>query len=417
MLRTNILFHKEPERFAAPRITAGERRRRAARAGTAVAIFGAILASIVLGGSPAYAAPRVACGSTLTTSVTLTADLTCPSGKGLVLGSNVTLDLGGHKLVGPGASGLGVQMSTTSTGGNTIRNGTIQNWGTGILLEPWTEYGTASSISDLALLKAPVTYRYSNGIKTLTMTRVTAVDSAISSDTAGDIAIVQSRLTRSPVNVFFASATITKTYLSQSSVDSSAMGEIVIDGSYLNGQGVSALGSVSETRITIKNSTVKNYKQPITGFWGAVTLTKNTFTDMPNGVLGDVAYNIGIDATSYIVGNTFTRSGVALRGNVPMIVEKNTFTQGKIGVEFTRIPPFEGEPPFTASDSRAVGNTFSANTGSGITTKLRGLKVGSNTATKNGGYGIYAPGAVDLGRNIASGNTLGQCVGVVCTAK
>ena len=100
-----------------------------------------------------------------------------------------------------------------------------------------------------------------------------------------------------------------------------------------------------------------------------------------------------------------------------MIVENNTFTHNEIGVEFTRIEPFGDMPPFTADGSRAVGNVLTKNAGTGITTDLPGLPVGDNTATKNGGYGIYAPGAVDLGGNIAFGNTLGQCVGVVCAGK
>lgn len=371
----------------------------------------AVLASIALGGSTATAAPRVTCGSTVTTDVTLTADLRCPYGDGLLLASNVTLDLGGHRLIGAG-SGVGVQTSPDSLGGNTIRNGTIKNWGTGILLQ--ARDGVPYTVSDVALRAAPISHL--DGNTTLQLTRVTAVDSRIEAF-EGDLAVSQSRLTRSPVIAFFASATFTDSTLVQSPIDSSARGEIRIDSSRLDGKGTSALGSVSETRIVITDSVVRNFAEPITGFWGAVTLTNSTFSNMPNGVLGDVSYNIGLDATSHIVGNTFTRSGVVLRGNVPMIVENNTFSRNTTAVEFTRITPFEGEPPFTAEDSRAVGNVVTKNTGTGILTELTGLAVGGNTATKNGGYGIYAPGAVDLGRNVASGNALGQCVGVICTRR
>ena len=100
-----------------------------------------------------------------------------------------------------------------------------------------------------------------------------------------------------------------------------------------------------------------------------------------------------------------------------MIVENNTFKQNEVGVVFTRSAPLPGDPLPTADGSRAVGNVLTKNMGTGIQTDLPGLAVGGNTATKNGGYGIYAPGAVDLGGNIAFGNTLGQCVGVVCAGK
>ena len=371
------------------------------------------MASMALGGSAAAAAPRVTCGSTVTTNVTLTADLRCPHGNGITLGSNVILDLGGHKLIGGGYAGVGVQTSPDSLGGNTIRNGTIKNWATGLLLQ--AQDGKPYTVSRVALRTAPVQHYYGN--TTLNLTKVTAVDSRIEGQEGSDLAISHSRLTRSPVNVFFASATITGSTLVQSTLDTSARGEIVVDSSYLNGKGTSALGAVSETRLTIRNSVVRNYAEPVTGFWGAVTFTNSRFSDMPNGVLGDISYNIpDFDATSDIVGNRFIRSGVALRGDVPMIVENNTFTQNEIGVDFTRTP-FPGEPPLTAEGSRAVGNVLTKNTGTGIQTDLSGLAVGSNTAQRNGGYGIYAPGAIDLGGNVAFRNTLGQCVGVVCTTR
>ena len=377
-------------------------------------VSAALLVSVALGGSTAVAAPVVTCGSTVTTDVTLTADLHCPSGDGIILGSNVTLDLGGHSLVGGGSSGVGVQTVFLSQGGNTIRNGTIENWGTGILLQEQNTNGVPYTVSDVVVLNSPVINLVGGPLRLI---RVTAVDSRIVGELGGDLAISQSRLTRSAVNVFIASAIITDSTLVQSPVSSSAQGQIIIDSSTLDGKGTSAPGSVSETTITINNSIVKNFQEPISGFWGGVSLTDNKFTDMPNGVLGDISSHLGSDGTSDISGNTFTRSGVVLQGNVPMIVENNTFKQNEVGVVFTRSAPLPGDPPFTADGSRAVGNVLTKNTGTGIQTDLPGLAVGGNTATKNGGYGIYAPGAVDLGGNIAFGNTLGQCVGVVCAGK
>lgn len=192
---------------------------------------------------------------------------------------------------------------------------------------------------------------------------------------------------------------------------------INIDSSRLDGAGVSAFGIFSESPLTITDSVVKNFQTPITGTRGAVTLTDNKFTDMPNGVLGDISPGrvFGLGNVAHIVGNTFTRSGVVLRGNVPMVVENNAFTHNDIGVEFTIPPSLEPtDPPPTATLSRAVGNTFKNNSGTGLKTELAGLEVGLNTAKRNGGYGLYAPGAVDLGGNIASRNALGDCVGVSC---
>ena len=119
-------------------------------------LLAALLVTVALSGTAAAAAPAVTCGSTVTTDVTLTADLHCPSGDGIILGSNVTLDLGGHSLVGGGSSGVGVQTDFLSEGGNTIRNGTIENWGTGILLQEQNPDGVPYTVSDVVVLNSPV---------------------------------------------------------------------------------------------------------------------------------------------------------------------------------------------------------------------------------------------------------------------
>lgn len=392
-------------------------RRRALRtAGACGALTVALLGSIVSTGSAAAATPTVTCGSTLTADVTLKTNLTCPAGDGLILGSGVTLDLGGHTLTGPGSTGVGVRNADDSLGDNGVRNGRIVGWGTGILVQGTTT-GTMTpfTIADVTLRSAPV--QSGPSASPVTMTRVTAQQSPIRAELTADIHIGQSKLTQSPVSVFFASAFITDSVLIESQLDASGQGEIRVESSRLDGNGTTALGFLSETIMTIHDSVVKEFSQPIQGFWGGVRLTDSTFTDMPSGVLGDISSNIGSDGVSVITGNTFARSGVVLAGDVPMIVENNVFTRSDTGVVFTRDQSLPGDPPFTAEGSRAVGNELTKNSGSAIYTDLPGLAVGDNVAKRNGGYGIYAPGAIDLGGNVASGNALGQCVGVVCAAK
>jgi hypothetical protein len=341
--------------------------------------------------------------------------LTCAGGDGLILSSGVTLDLGGHRLSGDG-SGIGVQTSGDSTGGNIIRNGKIQNWATGIQLQGDDPAGGPPDVvAKVKLEDAPVSHLF--GSTDLVLRGVRAVDSPISGQLGGDLAISDSRLTRSPVDVFFASADIEDSTLVQTPVSTSAQGAVRIASSHLDGKGKSALGFVSETSITITDSVVRNYAQPISGFWGGVTLRGNTFSEMRGGVLGDVSSNIGSDGVSLISGNSFTRSGVVLQGNVPMVVENNTFVRNRAGVIFTRGEPLPGEPTPTAAGSRATGNVFVRNTGTGIESRLPGLAVGDNLAHHNGGFGIFAPGALDLGGNVAYRNGRGGCVGVVCSPK
>lgn len=388
--------------FASNRPASG---RRPSRRGVVAAglLAGGLLASVLVGGTAQAAPPGVTCGSTLTADTTLRADLRCRSGDGLILASGVTLDLGGHSLVGPGASGVGVQAAADSTGGNTIRNGTIKNWTTGISIDNEGMDRLQFTVADVTLRRAPL---QAVGPWAAHLTRVTVIDSLLGTYLGADLDIAQAKLVRSPVEQFRASASIVGSTVVQSPMRTGSGGRIIIDTSVLDGRGTSDLVYLSETGVTITNSTVKKFKSPISGWWGSVTLTGNTFVDMPNGVLGPIADVPGFGPPATIVGNRFIRSGVVLRADVPMVVENNTFVNNTVGADF-----------LVAEGSRAVGNVLYGNSGNAITTELPGLTVGGNTAKRNGGYGIYAPGAVDQGGNVAFGNRTGQCVGVVCTAR
>jgi hypothetical protein len=348
--------------------------------------------------APAQAAvPAVACGGTLTVDAKLTKDLYCPSGNGLTLGPNVHLNLGGHRLVGPGSSGTGI---ASTSGGISIRNGEVKNWATGIGLDIDSSQSVAPvRVTDVVLRKAPSIIQFGS---TLELTRVTAIDSPVKGELGGNLRIARSTFTRSSILVFFSSATIARSTLVASTLGSSGSGEIAVDRSKLDGRRATRLGEVSETGITITNSTVKNYKYPISGYYGGATLTHNTFTDMQQGVLTNISSGLGSEGTATVKGNTFIRSGV------------NTFRHNVKAAIFagSTLPGGDMWAP-----GRAVNNVMTRNRSTGISSELPGLIVGGNTARYNGGYGIYAPGAVDRGANSARGNKLGQCVGVVCSGK
>ena len=81
--------------------------------------------------SAAGAADPIACGAVITENVTLSHDLVdCESGLSIE-GTNVSLDLNGHRIVGQGV-GEGVRVSGADV---VIRNGTITGFATGVLLD------------------------------------------------------------------------------------------------------------------------------------------------------------------------------------------------------------------------------------------------------------------------------------------
>ncbi len=376
-------------------------------------VLGAGLLTFVGIAPPAQAEAGITCGSTLTTDTALTADLYCLAGDGLTLGPNVRLNLGGHRLIGPGTSGVGV----SGTAGNTIINGEVKNWDSGIQLDSSSESSAQSTqMSHLVLRRAGVSITGSGS--PVRMSRITAIDSPIRDDLGPALVISDSKLIRSRVGTFFAPVSIKRSKLVASPVSTYAQfADATIDSSVLDGRGTTRLGDLSEGVFTITNSTVRNFSQPIAGFWGSVVLVNNTFTDNRGGVVGDISYNIpGLSGSAIVRGNTFIRSGVVLNPRTEMIVERNRFYHNVQPVNFSLIQ-IEGEPQEHFASSKAVGNVLTRNRGTAIKTLAPGVAIGGNKATFNGDYGIDAPGAVDLGKNIAFGNRSGQCIGVVCAGK
>ena len=100
----------------------------------------------------AAAAPAVtvACGSTVTTDLTLESDLSCPGDAFTVTGSNLKINLNGHTVAG---AGVGVGIRVNSGQGISIYDGTVRGFLQGIFLaastgieikdNEFTENGTA----------------------------------------------------------------------------------------------------------------------------------------------------------------------------------------------------------------------------------------------------------------------------------
>jgi parallel beta-helix repeat protein len=86
------------------------------------------------------------CGQTVTGTMTLTADLTCPTGHGLVVGSGATLDCAGHTLTGGDQPGqYGIYMRNVSNA--TVRNCTVEHFEIGIRLRQATNSTVQDSVA------------------------------------------------------------------------------------------------------------------------------------------------------------------------------------------------------------------------------------------------------------------------------
>jgi large repetitive protein len=88
----------------------------------------------------------VACGSTVTQNLTLTADVgPCTAGGIIVTADNVQVDLGGHRVFGGSATGDGVGIRIQGAQGVTVTNGSVTNFDAGVVISG----GSANTVSRL----------------------------------------------------------------------------------------------------------------------------------------------------------------------------------------------------------------------------------------------------------------------------
>lgn len=110
------------------------------------ALFGAafVTSLLVVPAAPATAT-AVTCGTVVTTSIKLTANLGPCAGDALIAGAdNITIDLGGYTISGSG-SGAGVRVAQRT--GVTVTSGRIVGFHTGVVLDE----STSSTVSKLVL--------------------------------------------------------------------------------------------------------------------------------------------------------------------------------------------------------------------------------------------------------------------------
>ncbi len=342
---------------------------------------------------PSVAAPAVACGDTLTVDTVLTSDLTCGAQDGLRMLGGVTLDLGGHTLRGPGRGGGGPMVTAvaitvdhiSSPGAVTLRNGTIEDWDAALVsTEAW---GTEAVVQHM-------TFRAMDAALTEWLGRYT-VESSTFEDVSGAVA--------------------------------PSLGSITVSRSRFDGPGV-AVGGYGNGDVVVSDSvfTGNQYRAAVVCDDERMTLTRSVLTGNAVGL-----YTTGCDAT--VDRTTFDTNGVGVHvesivwQEVRTRVERSTFTGNTTAVlaegatELVRNRFVENaagvrtSPEFTPTEETVTldRNAFLRN---GDAVYLESpARLHANRVLHSSGYGIYAPLATDLGRNVAVGNGVEpQCTGVVC---
>lgn len=320
------------------------------------------------------AAPaRGTCGLTVTADYTLRSNLHCSGTAITVLASDpaqpVTLDLGGHAVIGDG-TGSGVFVDAEMGGTVVVRNGQIRGFGAAVD-GSGVGYLTFSNLT-LRGNEVWLTRTFLE-VRELTIERSRIVDSGVSgASTESTTTVRRSAFIRSGVSS--PGETYTRVY------DSTFVG-----------------GGVS------------------TGIAANVIAERNTFRRCDVGLDAQDSWPF---SPTVVRDNAFVgcRVGVQLEvsaaGSGPngVTIARNDFRRNtEVGLAFTIHDPF-GDVDIVGN--RAVGNggTGIAGTGAGVVT------VSGNTALHNGGHGIDVSGVVDGGANVARGNAASpQCIGVVCS--
>lgn len=333
------------------------------------------------------AAPVVAtCGATLTTDAYLTSDLTCTGQKGLTIGGNIRLDLRNHKLTGPGSSSNSEGIAILNGYKPQVSNGTVQNWGIGILFDD--------------------PYDLATGSPTVTNVSFRSNSTGIALGTYAQWVIDKSKFLNNGTGVgsgFNAHATITNSifrgnqtavYIDDSGVTLSTS---VVD---RNTTGVYCYEAYCElSGVTITNNQVG----ASIGFIGPLKITRSIIAGNAAGVVSSLLTTVDLTYNAF----TRNKTAVTLAEGYGTIF-RNSFTSNDIGI--ASVYAYEA-----ADVSRTIEANVAINNGDAFYLTGAGDKLKANTAKRNHRFGIYAPHAIDLGGNKASGNRANpQCVGVVC---
>ncbi|MFC4108395.1 NosD domain-containing protein [Micromonospora zhanjiangensis] len=391
----------------------------------------AVSALLVMPATPAVAAPVVACGATLTASVTLRADLNC-TGDGLIVGADgVTVNLNGHVIGGP-RTGVGTGIATTSHHNVRITNGTVHSFGRGVAL---------SNVNGATLTNVQLLY---NGLTASSVTNLRITGGLITDPPTGPVVSVQNTVTVSIDRVevlgdmFFtytAGVSISNSTLHIGNLGFATTGQVAIRNNLLTDR-VITLSQAGNTAITGNDSAGGGISVALSN---GVLVQNNRLRASQYGVVVSTApsYDLRVQG-NFMDGNEY---GVSARARLltdlsGLTVTGNTLTgnhQAAVFVEAAQITPSAAVAPaqvpspltisgnqmrangFGSTDHDAAGRVINDGLHTNVPTGSP-VVVGSNQAFANAEYGIEAApnGTVqDAGGNVSIADPRG-CLGVTC---
>jgi hypothetical protein len=379
----------------------------AAVAGVTMLLAGA--AAVRAGGEADGPGDGVQCGDTITTSIRLTHDLSCPGTDVPALqvaGVGVILDLGGYTVRRAG-SGTGVSEGIRVLANSTVLNGTIRGFDRGYVAgDESLPSPDHVWLSQLTFIDNEVAVYNRSGDTRLTITgcRVSGNRVGLGSEQDASRGAFEVRST-----FFFGNRLV----LSANSHSVDVVGSTFIH----NGTVIWCPdGRVSFSSSSIvQNTVVGDMRLGQSGYgfcqeasFDHTVLARNgSFT--PTGSPAWEPFNFVL-RDSWVTDNG---GGLLVRART-VDVQGNTWWRNGSGLTLADLPEYV--PPVLTGTVR--GNRFLRNRGDGLRVPVPStLTVSRNVASDNAGWGIHAPGVIDGGGNIARGNDAGTCAGVACASR
>jgi hypothetical protein len=375
------------------------------------------------------------CGSTISANVHLETDIgPCPANGIVVAGDNVTVDLGGHTILGRGVGhGLGVAGS-----GVTITNGTVQNFTVGLTIAPTlTVQGmriTQNSDVGVSVSGPPFYSPYP---------RPSANISDSSIDHNGDAFGVEFPATPSgslaSVNNSISSNASAGRFFGVEDYAGNNVTTFVGNKVFDNATGISFGGSLgSSSGAEIRNNDFRNNGGTALSTSGSCqNVVGNTFVGNAGAAIARGGNGWPSPDTCIFTDNTMSDNDYGINintfGLAAAQLERNTITSNRVaGIYIEGGAGPSGQITVTSNtvDNNGLthpGNPVLDSAGTPVNDGIHirnpsplytpRVIVGSNTTRGNADYGIEAFNVSNGGGNIAYNNgNPAQCLGVACLA-
>ncbi|MGA8046498.1 MAG: right-handed parallel beta-helix repeat-containing protein [Dermatophilaceae bacterium] len=353
------------------------------------------------------------CGTVVTQSIRLTADLLDCPGDGIVVGADrITIDLGGQVVGGTG-TGESVGIRFGGFDSVTVTGGTVEGFDTGISLGSGTVGAIVDTVTVSLNLTSGVTLTNADDGSTGSTLRSSEIVGnslfGVLLDNGTQYARVHDNIISGTSGTAISVLHSSDNRVEDNDISNSSDTSIHLDGStgtHISGNSVQ-LGADAAIMVELGSHNTRVEGNHLTDSEAGVIVSESNGAHLVDNVIhtmGDNAISLEASDGGLVHGNDvrFNTGGISVEGSSGNRIEANDASQNDgYGIEL-------GDG---ALSNQLVGNTASSNASDGISIggdapAGSGTLIESNTAHANAGDGIHVGGVGHMiARNVADNNT------------